>query len=187
MMRIFDCVGRVSIQLMRAIARSFDLDEFYFDSLLDDRSLGGCGTVSTFRLNYYPHNENQTPVSIGVDDGQLLSCEAHCDGSILTLLYQHEVGGLQVKMDDGTWIDVPVLPSSLVVNTGKCLERWTNGLFKAKLLKEDRLSIPFFVEPSYSTLIQPLPTITNEPIYEPIIYGEYIKESMQQFKEYQRD
>jgi isopenicillin N synthase-like dioxygenase len=177
---------------MRAVARSFDLDSSYFDTLFDDRSLGGCGTVATLRLNFYPQNENQTPVSIGVDDGQPLSCEAHCDGSVLTILYQHEVGGLQVKMEDGTWFDVPVVPYGLVVNTGKCLERWTNGCFKAishrvKLLKEERLSVPFFLEPCYSTLIIPLPTAGGQPKYEPIKYGEYIIESNKQFKEYQRD
>ena len=177
---------------MRAVARSFDLDYSYFDTLFDDRSLGGCGTVSTLRLNYYPANDNQIPASIGADDGQPLSCEAHCDGSIFTLLYQHQVGGLQVKMEDGTWIDVPVVPYGLVVNTGNCLERWTNGSLKAishrvKLLKEERLSIPFFLEPCYSTLIAPLTTTDDQPKYPPIIYGEYIKESMKRFKEYQRD
>jgi len=177
---------------MRAVARSFDLDDSYFDTLFDDRSLGGCGTVSTLRLNYYPRNDNQIPVSVGIDDGQPLSCEAHCDGSVFTLLYQHEVGGLQVKMEDGTWFDVPVVPYGLVVNTGLCLERWTNGCLKAvshrvKLLKEERISVPFFLEPCNSTLIEQLPTVGGEPKYEPIKYGEYIKQSMKRFKEYQRD
>jgi isopenicillin N synthase-like dioxygenase len=186
------CIGRISFELMRAVARSFNLDLSYFDTLLDDRSLGGCGTISTLRLNFYPLNENQIPASIGIDDGQPLSCEAHCDGAIFTLLYQHEVGGLQVKIEDGTWIDVPVVPYGLVVNTGKCLERWTNGCLKAishrvKLLNEERLSIPFFLEPCYSTLITPLSTIDTEPKYEPIQYGEYITQSNKRFKEYQRD
>ena len=177
---------------MRAIARSFGLDKSYFDTLLDDRSVGGCGTVSTLRLNFYPKNENEIAASIGVDDGQPLSCEAHCDGSIITLLYQDEVGGLQVKMEDGTWIDVPVVPYGLVVNTGKCLERWTNGCLKAvshrvKLLKEERLSVPFFLEACRSTLIIPLVRTGDEAKYEPITYGEYITQSIKQFKEYQRD
>lgn len=177
---------------MQAVARSFNLDESYFDTLLDDRALGGAGTISTLRLNFYPQNDNQIPAAIGNDDGQPLSCEAHCDGSVLTILYQHKVGGLQVKMEDGTWLDVPVVPYGLVINTGKCLERWTNGCFKAishrvKLLNEERLSVPFFFEPCHSTLITPILTINDQPIYQPITYGEYITESNKQFKEYQRD
>jgi isopenicillin N synthase-like dioxygenase len=177
---------------MRAVARSFNLDASYFDTLLDDRPLGGAGTVSTLRFNFYPLRENLVPVSVGADNGQPLSCEEHCDGCVLTLLYQHEVAGLQVKMEDGTWLDVPAVPYGLVVNTGKCLERWTNGILKAinhrvKLLKEERFSVPFFLEPSYLTLITPLPTADDHPKYLPITYGEYITESNKQFKEYQRD
>lgn len=68
---------------------------------------------------------------------------------ILTLLYQCEVRGLQVKMKDGTWLDVPLVSYDFVMNTGRCLERWTNGCLKAinhrvKLLREERLSVPFF-------------------------------------------
>ena len=177
---------------MRAVARAFDLDATYFDPLLDDRSLGGAGTVSTLRLNFYPKRNDAVPVSLGADDGHPLSCEEHCDGSILTLLYQHEIGGLQVKTPDGAWTDVPVVPYGLVVNTGKCLERWTNGCFRAvshrvKLLTEERISVPFFVEACHSTLIAPIVTGNTETSkYEPITYAQYITASNKQFKEYQR-
>ncbi len=177
---------------MHAIARAFDLDASYFDKFLDDRSSGGAGTVSTFRLNFYPQLDNLTPVTMSAHDGQPLSCEEHYDGCLLTLLYQHEVGGLQIQVENGIWIDVPVVPYALVVNTGKCLERWTNGCLKAvkhrvKLLKEERLSIPFFLEPSYSTMIVPLTTAGGNPKYEPITYRQFITESNKKFKEYQRD
>ena len=87
------CSGRVALELMRAVARGFDLDAAYFDPLLDDRSFGGAGTVSTLRLKFYPNRDNAVPVSLGTDDGEPLSCDEHCDSSILTLLYQHEIGG----------------------------------------------------------------------------------------------
>jgi len=188
----WDEMWRISVELLRALARTFDLDASYFDQFLDDRSSGGAGTVSTFRLNFYPQRDDPTPVARGANDNAPLSCEEHCDGCLLTLLYQHDVGGLQIQLVNGTWADVPVVPYALVVNTGKCLERWTNGCLKAinhrvKLLKEERLSIPFFLEPSFSTPIIPLPTANGPPKYEPISYGEYITESNKRFKEYQRN
>ncbi|CAF1439317.1 unnamed protein product [Rotaria sordida] len=188
----WDEMWRISLELLRAVARTFDLDASHFDKLLDDRAFGGAGTLSTFRLNYYPQLGNQTPVSIGADDGEPLSCEEHYDGCVLTILYQHKVGGLQIQSENRTWVDVPVVPYALVVNTGKCLERWTNGCLRAvkhrvKLLKEERLSIPFFLEASYSTPIVPLPTAGGAPKYDPIIYGPYIIENNSKFKEYQRD
>jgi isopenicillin N synthase-like dioxygenase len=185
-------IGNIGLELMRAVARAFALEPHYFDQLMDDRSLAGAGTLSTFRLNFYPTRDDPCPVSISDDDQQALSCEEHCDGSVFTILYQHEIGGLQVKMSDGHWLDVPVVPYSLVVNVGKCLERWTNGRLTAvrhrvKLLDDERISIPFFVEPSYSTLIVPLTAAGDKMQYEPITYGRYITESNKQFKEYQRD
>ncbi|CAF3804839.1 unnamed protein product [Rotaria sordida] len=65
----WDEMWHISLELLRAVARAFDLDASYFDKFLDDRSSGGAGTVSTFRLNYYPQLDNPTPVSIGADDG----------------------------------------------------------------------------------------------------------------------
>ncbi|UJR06598.1 hypothetical protein I4U23_010882 [Adineta vaga] len=126
----------------------------------------------------------------GANDDAPLSCEEHCDGCLLTLLYQHEVGGLQIQLANDTWADVPVVPYALVVNTGKCLERWTNDCLKAinhrvKLLKEERLSISFFLEPSFATPIVSLTNVNDPPKYEPIIYGEYITESKKRFTEYQ--
>ena len=110
----------------------------------------------------------------------------------MTLLYQHEAGGLQIQLEKGLWLDVPVVPYALVINTGKCLEQWTNQCFKAvkhrvKLLREERFSIPFFLEPSYSTWIVPLSIEDHPPKYQPIIYGKFITESNKKFKEYKRD
>ncbi len=77
------------------------------------------------------------------------------------------------------------------MNTGECLEQWTNGCSKAmkhrvKLLKEEHLSIPFFLESSNSNMIVPLPTAGGTPKYEPITYRQFITESNKKFKEYQR-
>ena len=177
---------------MRAIALAFGMEQSYFSKLLDDQSLGDAGTLSTLRFNFYPVLGNSTPVSVGADDDKPLSCEEHYDKGILTILYQYQVSGLQIKIEDETWIDVPVLPYSFVVNTGKCLERWTNGCLKAafhrvKFLKEERLSIPFFLEGCYSTPIVPLATVDEQSKYEPIDYGQYILQANKQVKEYQRD
>ncbi|CAF1029784.1 unnamed protein product [Rotaria sp. Silwood1] len=188
----WDEMWRIGLELMRAVARAFNLDASYFDNLLDDQCIGGAGNISTLRLNYYPKQDNPIAVQVSAYDNQPLSCEEHCDGALFTILYQYEIGGLQVEMRDGTWTDVPVIPYGLVVNTGRCLERWTNGHLKAvnhrvKLLKEGRISIPFFLEACYTTPIVMLPTIDEKPKYEPTSYGQYIIESNKQFKEYQRD
>ncbi|KAK0629511.1 oxidoreductase [Bombardia bombarda] len=60
------------------------------------------------------------------------------------------IGGLQALNKHGAWIDVPVVPGSLVVNIGQAFEVVTNGVCKATthrvLLTEpyERFSVPFF-------------------------------------------
>ncbi|CAF2966634.1 unnamed protein product [Rotaria sp. Silwood2] len=191
----WDYMWHLSVIIMRGIALAFDLNESYFDKLIDDTANGGAGTLSALRLNFYPKRDDSMPPLIG-EDGQILSCETHCDNVILTILYQHQVGGLQVQLDNPKrWINVDVVPYAFVVNAGRCLERLTNGLLKAinhrvTLLKQERLSIPFFLSACYTTPIVALPTsISKEnPLkYEPINYGPYILKAIQQFKEYRRD
>jgi isopenicillin N synthase-like dioxygenase len=190
----WDEMWRVSMLIMHAIALAFNLDETYFDKLVDDTVDGGAGTLSALRLNFYPKHDDSMPELIG-DDEQPLSCETHCDNVIITILYQHQVAGLQVQLDNPKqWVNVDVVPYALVINTGRCLERFTNGILKAinhrvTLLREERLSIPFFLGACYTTPVVPLPTSVSEENpqkYESINYGPYIMKAIQQFKEYRR-
>ncbi|MEP7312231.1 MAG: 2-oxoglutarate and iron-dependent oxygenase domain-containing protein [Pseudomonadota bacterium] len=83
-------------------------------------------------------------------------CGAHKDSEFLTLLCQHEVGGLQVWSDAGSgpgrWIDAPPLPGSFVVNAGELLELASDGYLRATLHRvvappagSERLSLAFFL------------------------------------------
>ncbi len=72
------------------------------------------------RLAYYPE-QLVDPVP-----GQLRNA-AHTDFAGFTILLQDSApGGLQVLMPDGSWIGVPSVPGTLVINTGDLLQRWTN-------------------------------------------------------------
>ncbi len=54
--------------------------------------------------------------------------DAHTDRGLITLVYQDEVGGLQVKHGP-SWIDVPPVPGSFVVTVGDILEKLTHGRY----------------------------------------------------------
>lgn len=56
---------------------------------------------------------------------------SHSDPSFLTVLLQDDVGGLQVLLDDGSWVDVPPVPGALVVNIGDFLQIVSNDKFKS--------------------------------------------------------
>lgn len=81
---------------------------------------------------------------------------------------------------------------ALVVNIGGGTQRWTNDALVAtthrvRLVDAKRISIPFFVEAAYDSLVDCLPSTvsTGTPCkYEPIKYGPYIHSTFKMFKEY---
>ncbi|GAU26302.1 hypothetical protein TSUD_56000 [Trifolium subterraneum] len=54
----------------------------------------------------------------------------HCDPTILTMLLQDHIGGLQILHQD-KWIDVQPIPEALVVNIGDVMQLITNDRFKS--------------------------------------------------------
>ena len=67
------------------------------------------------------------------------SLPEHTDHGFLTLLLQDGGGGLQARNRAGAWIDVPPIPHSLVINTGRLLSRWTNNVIRTKACLESWL------------------------------------------------
>lgn len=107
-----------------------------------------------FRIFRYP------PVPAG-DDGWGVA--EHTDYGLLTILRQDALGGLEVRAVDGSWIAAPPLPGSFVVNVGDMLERLTGGRWRSTPHRVrntsggDRLSFPFFFDPSWDAAIPDVP------------------------------
>ena len=96
------------------------------------------------KLVHYPATEN------GVS-GQGVGPHKDSSGWWTFLLQASppEVKGLQVLNKKGAWVDVPVIPGTLVVNIGQAFEVVTNGVCKATTHRvlagpDERYSIPFF-------------------------------------------
>lgn len=58
-------------------------------------------------------------------------CGAHKDDGFLTLLLVDEVGGLQVELKNGEWLDVGKKQGAFIINIGEYLELATDGYLKA--------------------------------------------------------
>ncbi|KAJ4835499.1 hypothetical protein Tsubulata_015494, partial [Turnera subulata] len=50
----------------------------------------------------------------------------HTDMSCITIVYQDESGGLQMRSKDGEWLDIRPCENALVVNVGDLLQAWSN-------------------------------------------------------------
>ncbi|XP_074270301.1 gibberellin 2-beta-dioxygenase 8-like [Silene latifolia] len=99
----------------------------------------------------------------------------HTDSDFLTILYQDQVGGLQL-VKDGRWIEVKPNPDALIVNIGDLLQAWSNGVYRSvehRVVanpKVERLSVAYFLCPSYDAIIQ---SFNDAPLYKKFSFREY--------------
>jgi len=109
-----------------------------------------------FRIFRYP--------SLASDERQRWGVAEHTDYGLLTLLGQDASGGLQVQTPNG-WVDVPPRPDAFVCNIGDMLERLTGGRYRStphrvrNVGSGDRLSFPFFFDPSWDARVERLPIV----------------------------
>jgi len=146
--------------------------------------------LSTLRLNYYPRLDE--PVAVA-RDGTPLACDGHVDSGLVTILYQADRGGLQVRDSRRRWQDVPCDHDAFVVNIGRALEQMTGGALVAtphrvRFGEGDRLSVPFFLEPAWDFEIAPHSLgLPGAPPDDDASYEAFLRASLAKFPEYQRD
>ena len=139
----------------------------------------------TLRLLHYP----PLPEGFQPADGESRA-GVHTDYGSITLLFQDDAGGLEVRTRDGRWIAAPPIPGTVVVNTGDLMERWTNHVFCStphrvsvpeEATRKDRCSIAFFCHPNHDHEIRCIDTCTDTahpPMYEPITAGDHLMERL---------
>ncbi len=91
--------------------------------------------------------------------------------------------GLEIRLDDGSWLDVPYVPNTFVLNASAMLSQLSNNTVRAiphRVINrsgKERYSIPFFFDTNIHAIIDVLKTcITPErpAKYSPIMYGDYL-------------
>ncbi|KAG5473968.1 hypothetical protein CUR178_04078 [Leishmania enriettii] len=170
---------RLALLLLRALALSIDVEEDFFVSKFHE-------PLSVFRMIHYPALPNEK--------GRVV-CGAHTDYGIVTLLYQDNAGGLQVKNLQGEWLDAPPIEGSYVVNIGDMMAMWSNGRYKSTLHRVlnpgvERISMPFFCEPNPETVISCLPNCfdeANPPKFPDVKAGEWLLKRFKQTYAYRAD
>jgi len=135
--------------LLRAMTRALGVPRDFFDQRFQE-------PVSVLRMIHYPPRH-------AASSADQQGAGAHTDYGCITLLYQDQAGGLQVRNVDGQWIDAPPIDGTFVVNVGDMMARWSNDRYVStphrvkSPLGVDRYSMPFFAEPHPDTPIHCLP------------------------------
>ena len=176
---LYPALTQAANNILEALALALDLSNpQYFVNTHDEED-------HELRFLFYP------PVERPLKPGQLRA-GAHTDYGSITLVFQDQAGGLEVKLRSGEWISVPYMPDTMVVNVGNLLQRWSNDKYcsnphrvippTTEQKDNCRYSIAFFCHPNSRTTISCLPSCQspeNPPRYSSIFAGDYIVELLQ--------
>jgi isopenicillin N synthase-like dioxygenase len=161
--------------LLRIFAGALNVDAGFFVEFFDHHT-------SVMRIINYPDQ-----AGMKVDAGQTRS-GAHTDyGALTILLAEKALGGLQVELRNGGWVDVEPRPNSFIINIGDLMAMWTNDHWVSNLHRvvnppadaaqsARRLSIAYFAHANYDALIRCIPTCiasTGIAQHPPILAGEH--------------
>lgn len=158
----------LALKLISAIAVSLDLPPNYFAELQHN-------PITIQRLLHYPP---QT----GVISQEEIGVGAHTDYGFLTILWQDQVGGLQVRNRAGEWVSAPPVPDTFIVNIGDLVQTFTNDRYISTLHRvintsgAERYSLPFFIDLDFDAVVKPVPTCVsadNPAKYAPYTCGQH--------------
>jgi len=147
-----DALTALGHRVVLGIARGLGLDADWFRRELT------ADPVVLFRIFRYPPTAGDAP-GWGVAE--------HTDYGLLTLLHQ-DGRGLEVRVDD-RWVEVEPVDGGIVCNLGDMLELMTGGTYRSTPHRvrnrsgRDRLSFPFFFDPSWDARMRPVPGMTPVP------------------------
>ncbi|KAJ6295504.1 hypothetical protein OIU76_027414 [Salix suchowensis] len=157
----------LAITLMHLILKSLDLSEEEISKVV---SSGGASTA--LQLNSYPFCP---------DPSRVMGLAPHTDTSLLTILYQSTIDGLQIFKNGVGWVLVSPTAGSLVVNVGDFLHILSNSQFPNVIhrvvLKENqqRLSLAYFYSPPVDFHVSPLAmNSAKNPLYRSVSVREYV-------------
>ncbi|MDA0652514.1 MAG: isopenicillin N synthase family oxygenase [Proteobacteria bacterium] len=170
--RFFDEALRGSNIVMEAFALALDLPIDFFRN---------CHYGQNVALRYLRYPACETPPA-----PNQLGCGAHTDFGTITLLFQDDVGGLQIQGRDGVWRDAVYIPGTIIINTADLVATWTNDRYcstphrvKPMTSNRDRYSIAYFVDPDTDTPVSALPSCTsddNPARYPDTTAGAYVQQ-----------
>jgi isopenicillin N synthase-like dioxygenase len=115
-----------------------------------------------------------------------MSASVPTDIQLFTLLWQDDLGGLQVLSNTEEWLDASPIQGTLVVNVGDFLQRLSNDRFRSTVhrvydrAEKSRYSMPCFFGFNADTVCEVVPTCTEEwdpAKYQPISCGRSLAAS----------
>jgi isopenicillin N synthase-like dioxygenase len=154
----YSACEQLALTLLRAICASLGAPPEALDSAFTPHS-------SFVRLNRYPPCSNPAPLDAPLfpEQGEI-GVHHHTDAGALTVLHQDEVAGLQIE-HRGRFVLIEPVEGAFAVNLADMLQVWSNDRYRSPLhrvipsAERSRYSAPFFLNPGYSAVAEPLPEL----------------------------
>lgn len=176
----YQAANELAWDVLRAFALGLGLPEDFFVQFHRQ-------PIHTLRLLHYPPHlgapENKPANAIRAGE--------HSDYGSVTLLFQDQRGGLEVKTSAGHWVAAVPIPGTVLVNIGDLMQRWTCDRFRSTPHRvvlpqgdaagQSRYSMALFCDPDPDTVVTALPTAAQglgTVHYSPITAGDYLKERL---------
>jgi isopenicillin N synthase-like dioxygenase len=178
----------LSQEILKCLALALNLPggEDYFKPITDNGD-------PQLRIMHYPPVPVSTIIpSASADTIGDWRIRPHCDYSFCTILFQDQVGGLEIDpFHTGKYIPATPKPGTVLINIGDLLHRLLNGRVKStlhrvvapeavpsadgsKAMLPSRYSIPFFVHPEPSAMIDPIIRGPDEKkLYKSVNAGDW--------------
>lgn len=164
----FVAMQKLGAALMRGVALGLQMPADWFEKNIAREP------TCLFRIFHYPPIDVANVPKDGISEWGVAE---HTDYGLLTILAQDDCGGLQVRMpaahdsanSNDIWLDVPAEPDIFVVNIGDMLDRLTFGRYRSTPHRvrnasgRERMSYPFFIDPSWDAVVEPLPLDGTPP------------------------
>jgi isopenicillin N synthase-like dioxygenase len=177
---LFNESWQFSKKLLECLAGGLHLENTKVFSEDSHQFIGRPGNFTTLRIHNYPAK------SITEKQAENLTrCGAHTDYGTLTVLFQDDVGGLQVETTEGVFVPAVPIPGTVVINIGDIMQRWTSDELRSTVHAvtfggnnqkgKDRQSIAFFLHPDDDYMVN---FLNGSDKYPPISGKEYLRERM---------
>lgn len=146
----------------------------YFSPL---RAKPSANNSTLLRCLFYPPIHHDTDIKLNQ-----IRCGEHSDYGSITLLFQDDVGGLELRNRDGVFVPATPMVGTVLVNIGDTMERWTSDKLtstkhrvvipETQMNREKaRMSIAYFMHPDDDCMIK---CIDGSNKYEPITSLDYL-------------
>jgi len=164
-----EALEELALKLLELLGRSLDLRPGRLRGFFRE-------PTTFFRLNHYPPCPSPE-LALGVG--------RHKDPGALTILYQDDVGGLDVRRrSDGEWARVKFVPGSFVINVGDTMQVWSNDRYESAEHRVSvnrnraRFSMPYFFNPATDAVVEPLEELVGDedpPRYSAYSWGDFFR------------